>query len=78
MIVYAKKIPQAFKSMREARGKSLRDATAESGVSCATLCRIENGKEATVGNLIRVAKWMQMEVVLIDRPARRSATQERE
>jgi transcriptional regulator with XRE-family HTH domain len=46
---------------RAARGLSLRDASAECGVSFNSLSRIERGKDTTLSTAVAVLRWIGRE-----------------
>lgn len=53
--------PNDIKSAREKLGLSLRDLATKAGISASTISRIENGKEATYSNLIRLHEALNLD-----------------
>ena len=54
-------LPMRLKAHRAARGLSLHDVEAATGVNNVTVLNIENGKDYRVSNLIAIAEWLDRE-----------------
>jgi transcriptional regulator with XRE-family HTH domain len=54
---------ESVQSFRD--GMSMREAAAAIGVAPATLCRIENGMEPSIGSFVRVCWWMKIDAGLV-------------
>lgn len=52
-------LPERVARYRRARGLSLRQVEAESGVSFSTVARIENGMICNITNVIRLLTWLE-------------------
>lgn len=51
-------LPMRLKAHRAARGLSLRDVEAATGVNNVTVLNIENGKDYRVSSLVALAEWL--------------------
>lgn len=49
------------KSEREKRSLSLRDVAAKSGVSAATISRIEKGSLPDMGSFVALVQWLELD-----------------
>ena len=51
-------ISEMLKLYRQSRDLSMRDCAKEIGVSCATLCRIEAGKDCDMKSFSKLLNWL--------------------
>jgi transcriptional regulator with XRE-family HTH domain len=57
-------LPTELKAHRAARGLSLRDVEAATGVNNVTILNIENGKDYRVSNLLALAEWLDRQTTI--------------
>jgi len=51
-------LPLILRETRRARGMSQRAVARTIGMSFSTICRIENGEDANVSNVVAILRWM--------------------
>lgn len=51
-------LPAQLKATRDRLGMSLREVAAESGVSFATICRVERGEGLSAKSASRLMRWL--------------------